>query len=275
MSNIFHDIKSLRIQGATNIALASLKYLKKFSDKKGFGKKFDIETEKLLRLRPTAVVLYNVINELKKEKSNEKISQLIQELENAKERIAKNGAPLIKNGFQVHTHCHSTHALAVIKEAALQGKRFSVIVDITEPRLQGVKTAKELAKMENIKVILIADNAAGLALSPPFFPIDDLVIVGADAIRKEGVVNKIGTYLLAVAAKEQKIPFYVATTTFAIDKRRKFKIEERPASEIYKKIPGVEIRNPAFDITPLKYITGFITEKGIFSSEEFRRDFIY
>lgn len=271
---IFHDIKTLKIQGATNIALASLKYLKNFSKKEGFGKKFDIETEKLLKLRPTAVILYNVINELKKEKSKEKIFKLIKELENAKEKIAKSGAPLIKNGFQVHTHCHSTHAITVIKEAALQGKKFSVIVDITEPKLQGVITAKELAKMKNIKVILIADNAAGLALSPPFFPIDDIVIVGADAIRKEGVVNKIGTYLLAVAAKEQKIPFYVATTTFAIDKRKNFEIEERPTSEVYKKIPGVEIRNPAFDITPLKYITGFITEKGVFSSEEFKRKFM-
>ncbi len=264
----------MKIQGATNIALESLKYLKKFSRKNGFGKKFDREAEKLLRVRPTAVVLYNVIRRLKKEKSREKIDELVRELKEEREKIAKIGAPLIKNGFQVHTHCHSSRVVGVIKEAAAQGKKFSVIVDITRPKLQGIITAKELAKVKNIKVTLIADGAASLALSNPVLPMDDLLIVGSDSIRKEGVVNKIGTYLLAVAAKEVKIPFYVAASTLKVDRRKKFKIEERKPSEIYRKMKGVKIRNPAFDITPLKYITGFITEQGVFSAEEFRRKFL-
>ncbi len=274
MATIFQEIKSLKIQGATNIAISSLKYLGKFSKTNGFGKEFDNEIEKLRNVRKTAVILHNVLNELKKEKSEKKIKLLLNELETAKERIGKNGASLIKENFQVHTHCHSTHALAVIKEAASQGKKFRVIVDITEPKLQGIITAKELSKIKNIKVILIADNAAGLALSHYSHPMDDVVIVGADAIRKEGVVNKIGTYLISVAAEEEKVPFYVATTTFAVDKRNEFSIEERIPSEIYKKIRNVEIRNPAFDVTPLEHVTKFITEKGVFSPEEFRKKFM-
>lgn len=276
MANIFQDIETLKIQGATNIAIESLKYLKEFSKKEGFEKEFDREVEKLLKVRPTAVILHNAIQKLKKEKSEKNIEKILDELEGSKEKIGKNGEHLIHNNSHVHTHCHSTNAIAVIKESARKGEKFTVIVDITEPKLQGVKTAKELAKFRNIKVILIADNAAGLAFSEgSVLPKDDIIIVGADAIRKEGVVNKIGTYLLAVVAKENKIPFYVATSTFAIDKRKKFKIEERPPSEIYGKIKNVTIRNPAFDITPWKYITGgVITEKGIFSAEEFKKKFM-
>jgi eIF-2B alpha/beta/delta-like uncharacterized protein len=273
-AKIFQDIKTLKIQGATNIAIESLKYLKKFSKKHGFGKRFDREVEKLLKIRPTGVVLYNVIQKLKEEKSEERIDELLKELKEMKKKIAKNGAPLIKNNSQVHTHCHSTRALAVIKEAAFQGKKFTVVVDITRPKLQGIKTAKELVKIKNIKVILIPDTAAGLALSHPVLPMDDLVIVGTDSIRKEGVVNKIGTYILALAAKEEKIPFCVAASTLKVDKRKDFKIEERPPSEIYRKIKNVQIRNPAFDITPLKYVTKFITEKGVFSAKEFERKFL-
>lgn len=274
MATIFQEIKSLKIQGATNIAIASLKHLKKFSQKKGFGKEFDQEVKKLLKVRPTAVILYNVIQELRKDKSVRKINELLRKLEESKEKIAKNGASLIKNNFQVHTHCHSSRVIAIMREAAWQGKKFSVIVDITRPKLQGIKTARELAKIKNIKVILIADGAASLALSNPVLPMDDILLVGADAIRVEGVVNKVGTYLLAVAAKEVKIPFYVAASTLKVDKRKRFKIEERKPSEVYRKIKNVEIRNPAFDITPLKFVTGLITEKGIFSAKEFARKFL-
>lgn len=274
-ATIFQDIKTLKIQGATNIAIESLKYLKNFSRKEGFGEKFEKEVEKLLRVRPTAVILYNVIRELKKgNKSESRIDELLKELRESKEKIASYGAPLIKNNFQVHTHCHSSRVIAIMREAASQGKKFSVIVDITRPKLQGIKTAKELAKIKNIKVILIADNAASLALSNPVLPMDDILLVGADAIRREGVVNKVGTYLLAVAAKEVKIPFYVAASTLKVDKRKRFKIEERKPSEVYRKIKGVKIRNPAFDITPLKFVTGLITEKGIFSAKEFERKFL-
>jgi len=259
-NSICKDIELLKIQGSAEITLASLKYLKNFSKLNGFGKKFDREAEKLISIRPTAVMLYNTVQILKKKKGT--IDELIKRVETDKEKIALNGFKLIKHGYRVHTHCHSSEALSVIKKSAEKNK-LTVVVDITQPKSQGIRTAKELAKIRNIDVILIPDTAAGLALSPPVLPMDNIVIVGSDALRKEGVVNKIGTYLLAVASSEQNIPFYVAASTLKLDKRKKFKIEERPATEVYRKIKGVTIRNPAFDITPWKYITGVITEEGI------------
>ena len=257
MENIFKRIKSLQIQGATAIAAESLKYLKKFSAKNGFGKKFDAECKRLLAVRKTAVVLHNVLEELKKEKSAKKIDELLERLQKNKEKIAFNGRSLIKKNYSVHTHCHSTEALAVIKEAA-KTKKFAVVVDETRPKGQGIKTAKELAKIRKIKVTLIIDDAAWNTVQN-----DDIVIVGADALRKEGLVNKIGTHMLAVIAKEKGIPFYVAADTFRLDRRKKIEIEERPPEEIHKKIKGVKIKNPAFDITPWKYVMTVITEKGI------------
>jgi len=259
---IVKRIRNLEIQGAINIAVHSLKHLKKFAKNNGFGSKFDKECKKLLESRPTAVAFFNIIAELKKDKSIKKIDELLKKIKEDEEKIAEKGSVLIKNGYRIHTHCHSSKAIDVIKKAA-EKKRFTVIVDVTRPRKQGIKTAKELSGMKNIKVVLIADNAAGLALSPPGLPMDNIVLVGSDSIRKQGVTNKIGTYLLAVAAKEQRIPFYVAASTLKYDRRKKFVIEERDPSEVYKKIKNVKIRNPAFDITPWRYITAVITEEGI------------
>ena len=119
-------------------------------------------------------------------------------------------------------------------------------------------TAKELAKLK-IPVILIVDSAI------EFFIKDvSMVIVGSDAIRREGVVNKIGTYPLAVVAKEHKKPFYVVGNTLKLDKRKKLIIEERSPHEIYdERMKTLKIRNPAFDITPWKYINRVVTEKGV------------
>jgi len=261
MRDIVKRIKNLEIQSATTITIEALLYLKKFVKKNGFGSKFDKECRRLL-VRPTAVALFNAISEIKKEKSIEKIDEIIRRIKQSYKKIALFGAPLIKKNYVVHTHCHSTEALAIVKEAAKK-KKFTVVVDETRPREQGIKTAKELSKIKNISVILITDNAAGLALSPFIEPNDDIVLVGCDALRKEGVVNKIGTYLLAVAASEQGIPFYVAGSSLKVDKREKVEIEMRPPNEVYRKIKNVKIINPAFDITPWKYVTGVITENGI------------
>jgi ribose 1,5-bisphosphate isomerase len=163
------------------------------------------------------------------------------------------------------THCHSGEALSVIKQAWRQGKRFSVIATETEPLEQGIKTAKELAKLK-IPVTLITDSAMGYFISDA-----NVVIVGTDALRKEGAVNKTGTSLLALAAKENKKPFYVVANTLKLDKRKKITIEERPAKEVYKKLKGVKIRNPAFDLTSWKFVKAVITEKGILKSKEILR----
>ncbi len=264
---LIKKIKNLEIQGAKEIAVASLNYLKKFALRYGFGKKFDNICKKLEDARPTAVVLHNCLEIIKKSKNIETIDRLLTELESATDMIAENGEHLIRSGYRIHTHCHSSEALAVIKKAA-EKKRFTVVVDETRPRYQGIKTAKELAKIKNISVVLITDDAASLTLTSPVLPKDDIVIVGCDAMRREGVINKIGTYFLALAAFENKIPFYVAGSSFKIDRRRKIEIEMRPPSEVYRKIKGVKIINPAFDITPWKFVTGVITEKGVLKPNE-------
>jgi eIF-2B alpha/beta/delta-like uncharacterized protein len=268
--DIANRIKNLEIQGAINIASESLLYLKVFAKKNGLGHKFDIECDRLLATRPTGVALYNVIRELRSDKSLRKIDELLNKIDKNEEKITGYGEKLITNNSRVHTHCHSSNVVAIIKKAA-KTKRFTVVVDLTEPMHQGIKTVKELAAVKNIEVILITDDAAGLSLSQfgiPRIPMDDLVIVGADAIRKEGVVNKIGTYMLALAAHEQKLPFYIAASTLKYDRRRRLVIEIRSPSEVHRKIKGVKILNPAFDITPWRYIDGVVTENGIKKPEQ-------
>lgn len=268
LETVMENIKSVKVQGAKEIAIYALEFLREFCKKNGFGLKFEVAAYKLEETRPTAVVLHNCLEILKKKRRLKTIDKILKNLNEVTKKIARNGSKLIKNNYKIMTHCHSGEALAVIKQAWKSEKKISVIATETEPLEQGIKTVKELAK-EKIPVTLIADSAAG------FFMKDvDVVIVGADAIRLKkpyGVVNKIGTYQLALAAKENKKPFYIAANTLKFDKREKFKIEERSAKEVYKKIKGVKIRNPAFDIVPWKFITAVITEKGILKPKQILR----
>jgi methylthioribose-1-phosphate isomerase len=201
------------------------------------------------------------------------------EEEAAQERLSHIGAGLIKDGFTVLTHCNAGSlatagygtALGVIKAAVKQGKKIEVIATETRPLLQGARlTAWELMQ-ENIPVTLITDSMAGYFMSRLKV---NCVIVGADRIAANGdTANKIGTYTLAVLAKENGIPFYVAAPTSTIDlsisSGEQIPIEERNPEEVthirgLRLAPkGIKAANPAFDITPYKDITAIITEKGI------------
>jgi len=193
-------------------------------------------------------------------------------------KIGEYGEKLIKNGMKILTHCNAGAlatvdygtALAPFRVAYKKGKDFFVYVDETRPRRQGLLTAWELHQ-EGIKYAVIADNAAGYFMKNGEI---DLVITGADRIAKNGdFANKIGTYEKAVLAKENNIPFYVAApiSTFddTIENGSKITIEERNRVELLeingnKVMPEwVNVRNPAFDVTPKKYVTGYITEDGI------------
>jgi ribose 1,5-bisphosphate isomerase len=272
LQNVVEKIKSVKVQGAREIAIYALKFLKKFCKKNGFGLKFEVACYILEEARPTAVVLHNCLEILKKRKSMKTFDYLLSRLENSTKRLAKIGSKIIRNNYKIMTHCHSGEALAVIKQAWKEGKKISVIATETDPLEQGVITAKELAKLK-IPVTLIADNAAGF-----FVKEIDCVIVGADALRvfpPLGFINKIGTLHLALAAKEFKKPFYVVANTLKIDKRKKLFIEERPAKEVYQELlrkkeisKKIRIRNPAFDFIPYKFVTKIITEKGIKSPNE-------
>ncbi len=194
-------------------------------------------------------------------------------------RMGEHGAELISPGDNILTHCNAGAlatvdygtALAPIRVAHAQGKRIHVYVDETRPRLQGARlTAWELMR-EGIPLTLIADNAAGYFIQTGKV---DIILVGADRVAANGdVANKIGTYKLAVVAKENGIPFYTVVPTPTIDlslpSGAQIPIEERDASEVthiqgQRIAPqGVPVANPAFDITPHRYLTGIITEHGV------------
>jgi methylthioribose-1-phosphate isomerase len=195
------------------------------------------------------------------------------------ERIGINGRSLIQDGDNILTHCNAGAlatagygtALGVVRATWEEGKKIHVFVDETRPVLQGARlTAWELAK-EKIPATLIADNMAGSLMKQGKI---NKVIVGADRIAANGdVANKIGTYSIAVLAKENNIPFYVAaplsTIDMSVQNGDEIPIEERNAEEIttirgIRVAPeGVQVYNPAFDVTPNRYITAIVTEAGV------------
>ena len=193
-------------------------------------------------------------------------------------KMGEHGARLVPDNSTILTHCNAGAlatsaygtAIAVIKIAWYTGKKIKVIATETRPMLQGARlTVYELMK-EGIPVKLITDNAAGMVLRKGLV---DLVVVGADRITRDGyVVNKIGTYMIALAAKRNNIPFYVVAPTSTIDMERSIDqviIEERDPSEV-KYIRGqpitlkdADVINYAFDITDPDLVTAIITERGV------------
>ena len=188
--------------------------------------------------------------------------------------IGANGAALLPQGCRILTHCNAGSlatyyygtALGVVYAAAEQGKVERVYADETRPVGQGARlTAWELSRA-GVPVTLICDNMAASLMAKGEI---DAVVVGADRIAANGdVANKIGTYSVAVLAHEHGIPFYVAAPTSTIDRSipdgSRIPIEQRAPSEVLPDpIPGVDVYNPAFDVTPARYVTAIITEAGI------------
>ncbi|MBI5567880.1 MAG: S-methyl-5-thioribose-1-phosphate isomerase [Chloroflexi bacterium] len=257
-----------------------------------------VAAEVLRQSRPTAVNLFWAIDRMLKTAQNEAISNvddvraddvreaLIHEAQciadedvEINKRMAEHGAALVKDGDTILTHCNTGAlavvdygtALGVIRRAHEQGKRIKVFADETRPRLQGARlTAWELMKW-GIDVTLIADNAAGHYLRKGAI---NICFVGSDRTAANGdVANKIGTYKVGVVAKENGVPFYPVLPTSTIDLSLAhgdlIPIEERDEKEVTEidgvriAPPGVKVGNPAFDVTPHKYVTGIVTENGI------------
>ncbi|MBN2568298.1 MAG: S-methyl-5-thioribose-1-phosphate isomerase [Deltaproteobacteria bacterium] len=243
--------------------------------------------------RPTAVNLFWAIERMKGcfERSLPSGFQLLKQalvdeaITICREDIESNrqiglyGREFIADGASILTHCNAGAlatggygtALGVIRAASEEGKKVHVFVDETRPVLQGARLTAWEMKKENIPATLIADNAAGSLMSHGRV---DLVIVGADRIAANGdTANKIGTYSLAVIAAENGIPFYVAAPMSTIDMGimhgNDIPIEKRSADEVLciggEKIApdGMDVFNPAFDVTPSRFITAIITEKGV------------
>ncbi|KKK43063.1 hypothetical protein LCGC14_1187360 [marine sediment metagenome] len=293
-------IKSLEIQGATNVAINAINFLSSYAKRLNDD---NLETcfsnlynavDILINTRPTEPAMKNglryIMNKLEKEKENcyaEYISDIIEKyknqyydlLQNSKKRIAKIGArriPSTEKKFNVMTHCHSTFVTAILLEAKSQKKNFKVINTETQPRLQGRKTAKILLEA-GIEVIHVVDSAMRWAVR--HFEVD-LIIIGADSITSEGtIINKIGSRLLALVAHEEHVPFYVASPLLKYNPETNLgvleTIEMRPPEEIWENPPeGVEILNPAFETVSRRYIDGLITEAGIFASSHIPNYFL-
>lgn len=275
-------IKDMVVRGAPAIGVAAAFGL---AMAKLNGEDMKKAVEQISGTRPTAYDLFKAVRFMEENHFDlGAAKRYANEISGRCKKIGEYGNELINDGFHLLTHCNAGAlavldwgtALAPMRYAKKDGKNIFVFVDETRPRLQGARlTAWELAQ-EDIDHAIIADNAAGHFMRRKEV---DMVIVGADRIAPNGdFANKIGTYEKAVVARENGIPFYVAapgsTFDFSIGSGDDIPIEERNEDEVLK-VNGGRIgpemsraRNPAFDVTPAKYVSGFITEYGVFRPNE-------
>ncbi len=254
--------------------------------------------EMLRKTRPTAVNLFwaidRVIEKARRTTGDaEAVAKAIvaeaQEIADedveANHKIGEHGSALIQQRDRILTHCNAGSlatvdygtALGVIRAAWEQGKRIQVFSSETRPKMQGSRLTTYELKREGIPVTLITDNMVGYVMSRNLV---DKVVVGADRIVRDAVINKIGTYTVAVLAHEHGVPFYVAAPTSTFDSSSsasEVTIEQRDPKEVTHIMSrrvaprNVKALNPAFDVTPMKYVTAIICETGVLSPAEFRK----
>jgi len=305
---VAEGIRKLWIRGAPAIGIAAAMGVAlgareiragSFDD---FFEQFSVICEHLAATRPTAVNLFWAIERMKhlvrqhREEDLERIKALlVEEAQRILEEdirvnraMGRHGAAFVRDGDSILTHCNAGAlatggygtALGVIRAAWEQGKRIHVYVDETRPVLQGARLTVWELMQEGIPVTLITDSMAGYLMKQGKI---DLAVVGTDrTVRNGDVANKIGTYTVAVLCKEHGIPFYVAAPTSTIDlsipSGDLIPIEERDPAEVTRVLgqvaiapEGVAVANPAFDVTPARYVTGIITEKGVFRPRDIRK----
>jgi len=280
-------VKTLAVRGAPAIGVAGAAALALWCQD-GEGSIEDAAHE-IASARPTAVNLSWAVKKAVEAVSGvdhvsradclfDLVKQMETEDELTNRAIGANGAELLEPGTRVLTHCNAGSlatvfygtALGIVYAAFEQGKVERVFADETRPVDQGARlTAWELAQA-GVPVTLICDDMAATVMAQGLV---DAVVVGADRIARNGdVANKIGTYGLAVLAHEHGIPFYVAapssTLDAAISDGSHIVIEQRDSAEVAEPIKGVDVYNPAFDVTPAHYITRIITERGVFRPGE-------
>ncbi|WP_407422054.1 S-methyl-5-thioribose-1-phosphate isomerase [Methanobrevibacter sp.] len=268
-------IKDMIVRGAPAIGVAAA-----FGMALAYLADEDLEkaADEIKAARPTAINLFWAVDRvLNSDNPLEEALKMYQEDIDTNMAIGKYGSEVIDDGDTVLTHCNAGAlacvdygtALGVFRAARDAGKNINVICDETRPRGQGASLSVWEMQQEKIPVKLIPDVASGFLMSQGKI---DKVVIGADRIAKGGVVNKIGSFMVAMAAKQHDVPFYVAAplSTFDFDASIfDTVIEERDGDEVRyyggaRICPeGTEVINPAFDITPSEFITGIITEKGI------------
>ncbi|MFN3739197.1 MAG: S-methyl-5-thioribose-1-phosphate isomerase [Thermodesulfovibrionales bacterium] len=305
--HVAEAIKTLKIRGAPAIGIAAAMGVALGAERLNtereseFLQSIDSIIEVMLRTRPTAVNIRWAMDRLKrviksgsgkgikelKELLKREALKILEEDIEINRSIGLHGLPLIKEGINILTHCNAgalatggygtvTAPMFIARE---KGIRFHVFVDETRPVLQGARLTTLELLQAGIDCTLITDNSAGALMKKGLV---NLIIVGADRVTRKGdVANKIGTYSLAIIAKENNIPFYIAaplsSIDFTIDSGDDIPIEERPEEEVTTIMgvriapEGIKVKNMAFDVTPARYITGIITEKGIFKPEDISR----
>jgi methylthioribose-1-phosphate isomerase len=283
---IIRGAPAIGVAAAMGVAIGALK-------SKNLEADMPLICETLAQTRPTAVNLFWAIDRMKRVYAETKAAgpaavreKLVAEAQQVRTEdiainraIGRHGAPLVPDGKTVLTHCNAGAlatagfgtALGVIRAAVEMGKKIDVFADETRPFLQGARlTAWELQR-DGIETTVITDSMAGHFLKSGRI---GCVIVGADRIAANGdVANKIGTYSVAVLAKENNVPFYVAapisTLDLTLSSGDQIPIEERASKEVthfqgvHVAPDGIKVANPAFDVTPNRYVSAIITEKGV------------
>ncbi|MDR0372799.1 MAG: S-methyl-5-thioribose-1-phosphate isomerase [Nitrososphaerota archaeon] len=280
-------IRTLQIQGARNVAIATVEALQthatqtKAEDKAQFLAELKEAQSIFAASRETEPLMRNALHGIISQAQNAhnqninglreivitNAGRFLKDLEISRERTAEIGAKRIHDDAVVFTHCHSSTVTRLLAKAKEQDKNFRVICTETRPAFQGRITAKELVGL-GIDTTFIVDSSART-----FIENADLVVVGADAITSEGnAVNKIGTAVIAVLAHEARKPFYVVSELLKFDPETLSgeyeKIEQRNPSEVWSEAPPkLTVRNPAFDVTQNRYIHGLICEEGIIAPQ--------
>ena len=259
-NQIVRDIKNVKIQGARNIAKAALLAYSLIPTK--------ASKKKLLSLRPTEPMMENILDMAEK---NYPLSSINSHFDEAQDKINNAVFKLIKNKDIIFTHCHSTNVVNSIIYSHKKGKRFQVINTETRPLFQGRKTAKKLAKA-GVKVTMFTDSSIAMAIEKDS-KVDPIystkIFLGADALLRNGIINKIGSKIIAEIGHEHRVSVYIIADSWKFTKK-KIPIENRKLNEIWNRAPkGIKIKNPAFEFVDKKYIAGIVTELGLMKYDKF------
>jgi eIF-2B alpha/beta/delta-like uncharacterized protein len=288
IDTILQEIKEDRTTGAVELVKKGVDaialFISNFSgDSTSFFNELTRISKMLIDSQPTMAPFFNLANVLllsaenhqnmeeMKQGTKSAMKAFVLHIQSAAERISRMARGLIPEGSHVLTHSYSSTVLRTLTDMKEEGKRFEIICTESRPMYEGYQLAKRLSEF-HIKVQLLIDSAAADTMKEV-----DLVLVGADCLNPLGLVNKVGTYGLALSAKEKGVPFYALCGTdklLGVGMATKFRLLKRNPKEVWPNAPeGVEVVNYYFDTTPLEYLRAIVTEEGIVSRIEILRRF--
>ena len=256
-NDILRGIKTIKIQGAKNIAKKAL-YAYSLIPTKSSKKK-------LLSLRPTEPLLQNILDKAEKQS----YKKILDHFDSSQEKINKATFKLIKNNEVIFTHCHSSTVTKALIYAKKRKKKFEVYNTETRPLFQGRKTSRELIRA-GIKVTQFVDSAAMIALTRKQGTKEvNKMFLGADALVKRGVINKVGSGMFSKIAYDNKIPVYILADSWKYSSKP-VKLEKRSFKEVWEDVAKkIKIVNPSFEFVPRKYIKKIVSEYGDLSYSNF------